>query len=100
MINQSLFDINFGQTLSLILSPTIDILIFALGPRFILSIRELYAHTIQGQYLDMGFGIMSRHTTTSIGTRVYFADVGTRTGEESVGIEEIPMEETTRAEIG
>ncbi|KAI9567628.1 hypothetical protein HD554DRAFT_924570 [Boletus coccyginus] len=92
-ITNGLFSINFGQTVSLILSSTLLALIYALNPRFILSIRELYSRTV----VDTGFGMLSGRgvgTMTNIGTRLHFAGTGTRTGETSVGVEEISMEET------
>jgi len=92
-ITGGLFSLNIGQTAGLVLTSTLMALIYALNPRFILSIRELYARTV----VDTGFGMLSGHgvgTMTNIGTRLHFAGSGTQTGEESVGIEEISMEET------
>ncbi|KAI9567635.1 hypothetical protein HD554DRAFT_2105489, partial [Boletus coccyginus] len=92
-ITEGLFSIKFGQIFGLVSSSTLLALIFALNPRFILSIRELYDRTV----VDTGFGMLSGHgvgTMTNIGTRLHFAGTGTRTGETSVGIEEISMEET------
>lgn len=88
IIVQGLFSITFAQTPSLILSSIAIILPFALNPRFILSIRELYAQNIQGQGIDTGFGMVPGHTA-DIGTTLSFADPGL----VSNGIEEIPMEE-------
>ncbi|KAF8558544.1 hypothetical protein OG21DRAFT_1519662 [Imleria badia] len=99
MITQGLFSISIGQTPGLVLSSTLDLLMFALNPRFILSIRELYAHTVHGEGIDVGFGTLSRHglgTFTNLGTLPRFADVTVGSGEGLDEIEEVPMGEMRR----
>ena len=88
VITQGLFSLNISQTAGLILTPATSILIFALNPRFILSIRELYAQALHGQYVDTGFG-MRTDTTTYIGTGIHFADAGL--ASTTVGDAEVPM---------
>ena len=88
VITQGLFSLNISQTAGLILTPATSILIFALNPRFILSIRELYAQALHGQFIDTGFGMQSG-TLADIGTRLHFADAVP--GEVTVRIEEVPM---------
>jgi hypothetical protein len=90
IITQGLFSLAISQTAGLILSSSTEILIFALNPRFILSIRELYAtQALHDQFVDTGFGMQSG-TLANIGTRLHFADAGP--GEMSVEFEEVPME--------
>ncbi|KAN0094449.1 hypothetical protein V8E55_002736 [Tylopilus felleus] len=92
IITEGLFSINFSQTVALTLTPALEVLIFTLNPRFILSIRELYANPFQAQYIDTGFGIgssLGSSTLTEIGTMSHFADVGP--GERLDEIEEVPM---------
>ena len=65
------------------------VLVFTLSPRFILSIRELYAHDVQGRRgegIDTGFGL-----STGCGagrSAIMFADV--EQNEESEHVEEVP----------
>jgi hypothetical protein len=88
-ITQGLFSLAISQTAGLVLSASTEILIFALNPRFILSIRELYAQALHGQYVDTGFGMQSG-TATHIGTRLHFANVGL--GSTTIGADdEVPM---------
>jgi len=66
--------------------------IFTLTSRFIISIRELYAHDVRGtrgEGIDTGFGLPS-HGGSAGGTVVMFAGFGRDEGAE--GTEEIPME--------
>jgi hypothetical protein len=66
--------------------------LFTLVPRFIVSIREMYArdvHRGRGDGIDTGFGLMSSGCNAG-GTAIVFADVGQNEGLEDV--EEIPME--------
>ena len=88
VITQGLLSLNISQTAGLILTPATSILIFALNPRFILSIRELYAQALYGQYVDTGFG-MRTGTTTHIGTGIHFA--AARLGSTTVGDEGVTM---------
>ncbi|KAF8452874.1 hypothetical protein L210DRAFT_2061202 [Boletus edulis BED1] len=45
----------------LFLNAVVDIIFYPLIPRFIISIRELYAHDIQGRFhIDTGFGVLSQ----------------------------------------
>jgi hypothetical protein len=65
---------------------------FALTPRFIMSIRELHAHDVQGRRgsgIDTGFGLSSSSAGTG-GIPIMFADAGRIEGFED--LEEIPME--------
>ncbi|KAG8212945.1 hypothetical protein J3R82DRAFT_11307 [Butyriboletus roseoflavus] len=65
---------------------------YALTPRFITSMRELYARDVQGKRgggIDTAFGLsLSGHDAG--GTAIVFADVGQTEGSED--FEEIPME--------
>ena len=66
-----------------------------LTPRFIMSIRELYAHDVQGRCgegIDTGFGL-SVSIQDAGGAAMMFADV--EQGQESKGVEEIPLGVTT-----
>ena len=68
--------------------------IFTLSPRFILSIRELYARDVQGrrgEAIDTGFGLSSG--CGAGGTAIVFADVEQKEGSEAV--EEVPREVVT-----
>ena len=73
--------------------------IYTLTPRFILSVRELYARDVQsgrGEGIDTGFGLPSTGRGAG-GTGIVFADVEQNEGLEDV--EGIPMEvETTQPE--
>lgn len=83
-----------GPTLNLILSTVANILLCTQNPRFILSIRVLYAQNVHSEGIDTGFGMLSRHgtgTVTNIGTAMHFADLPAEEGLDEV--EEIPMEE-------
>ncbi|KAF8548556.1 hypothetical protein OG21DRAFT_1489305 [Imleria badia] len=65
---------------------------YTLTPRFILSIRELYAREVQGRRgggIDSGFGL-SLSSRDAGGTEIVFADV--EQNEGSGDVEEIPME--------
>ncbi|KAF8554013.1 hypothetical protein OG21DRAFT_1497329 [Imleria badia] len=65
--------------------------LYTLTPRFIISIRELYARDVQdnrGEGIDTGFGLLSRRGAG--GTAMVFADVEQNEGVE--GIEEIPRD--------
>ncbi|KAF8554411.1 hypothetical protein OG21DRAFT_1508951, partial [Imleria badia] len=65
---------------------------YTLTPRFIMSIRELYAQDGQGRRgggIDTGFGL-SLPGHDEVGTAIVFADV--EQNEGSVDIEEIPVE--------
>ena len=66
--------------------------LYTLTPRFILSIREMYARDVQGRRgsgIDTGFGLSSPGCDAG-GTAIVFADV--EQNERSEGVEEIPME--------
>lgn len=66
--------------------------LFTLIPRFIISIREMYASDTRGgrgDGIDTGFGLMSFGRDAG-GTAIVFADVGQNEGLEDV--EGIPME--------
>ncbi|KAF8548545.1 hypothetical protein OG21DRAFT_1516179 [Imleria badia] len=73
--------------------------IYALTPRFIMSIRELYARNVlgrRGEGIDTGFGL-SLSDRGAVGTAIVFADVQQNEGSDDV--EDIPMEVvTTQAE--
>ncbi|KAF8552966.1 hypothetical protein OG21DRAFT_1485804 [Imleria badia] len=67
---------------------------FTLIPRFIISIRELYARDVQGRRgegIDTGFGLSSSCRDAG-GTAIVFADVEQN---ELDGVEETPMEDVT-----
>jgi len=80
---------------------------YTLTPRFILSIRELYAHSIQsghshGSKMDSGFGQSgrsggSRWTSTTGMTTMVFEDSIAKIGLEEV--EEVPLMEMTTMEV-
>ena len=64
---------------------------FVLLPRFILSIRELYAQDVQGRRgegIDTGFGL-SASSRSAVRTALRFADIEQNASEEDV--EEVPM---------
>ena len=68
---------------------------FTLVPRFILSLRELYACDLQGKRgndIDTAFGFTSAfgHGTSTATTTIVFADTGRNEGSEQG--EEIAME--------
>jgi hypothetical protein len=84
----------------LILSAIVEFVpIYTLTPRFIMSVRELYARDVQGGRgvgIDTGFGLSSSGRGTG-GTGIVFADVEQNEELEDEG--EIPMEVgTTRPE--
>ena len=61
----------------LVLGVLEDVPFFTLTPRFILSIREMYAHDVQGRHgsgIDTGFGLSSSGRDAG-GTAIVFADV-------------------------
>ena len=65
--------------------------VYTLSPRFILSIRDLYARDVRGKHdseIDTGFGLSSGRTAG--GSVILFADV--EQNEELEGIEELPRE--------
>ncbi|KAF8553295.1 hypothetical protein OG21DRAFT_1485495 [Imleria badia] len=69
--------------------------IYTLTPRFILNMRELYAHDVQGRRgegIDTGFGV-SLSGRDAGGMEMVFADV--EQNEELDDVEEIPMEVVT-----
>lgn len=69
--------------------------LFTLAPRFILNMRELYAHNIQGNHasgIDIAFGLSSH----AIGTEIVFADAGEERDERMEDGEGILMEENRR----
>lgn len=72
---------------------------YTLTPRFIMSVRELYARDVRGGHgegVDTGFGLSSSGRGAG-GTGIVFADVERNEGMDDV--EEIPMEVgTTRPE--
>ncbi|KAF8126825.1 hypothetical protein EV363DRAFT_1585801 [Boletus edulis] len=90
IIIKDLFTIPMAPTVQAILATILDILIYTLNPRFILSIRELHAHALHGQWVDAGFG-MSLDQGVSLITSVHFAPPNTV--EE---VEEVPMGIVTR----
>lgn len=62
--------------------------VYTLTPRFILSIRKLYARDVRGRRgsgIDTGFGLSLGHGAG--GTAIVFVDA-----EQNDGVEEIPME--------
>ena len=66
---------------------------YTLTPRFILSIRELYKHDVQGgprDGIDTGFGLSSAGYGAGDGTAIVFA--GAAQSGEPEDLEEIPME--------
>ena len=66
--------------------------IFTLTPRFIMSLRELYARDVQGRRgggIDTGFGLSSSSYGAG-GMAIVFADLERLEGLEVV--EEIPMQ--------
>ncbi|KAF8548549.1 hypothetical protein OG21DRAFT_749256 [Imleria badia] len=68
---------------------------YTLTPRFILSIRELYARDVagrRGEGIDTGFGL-SLSGRDAVGTAMVFADV--QQNGRSEDVEEIPMEVAT-----
>ncbi|KAF8136545.1 hypothetical protein EV363DRAFT_1428926 [Boletus edulis] len=77
-----------GMILSFILE---YVPIFALTPRFILSIRRMYARDVEGrcgEEIDTGFGLSS----SGHGATIVFADI-----ERNGGLEDIEEIETTQA---
>ena len=67
--------------------------IYTLTPRFILSIRELYARDVQGRRsegIDTEFGLSLSGRGAASGTAIVFVDV--EQNEMLDGVEEIPME--------
>lgn len=97
IVTQGLFSLTINQTLGLVLTSTLDILMFTLNPRFILSIRELYAHTSRVQGVDTGFGMLSGHDSTTLSnldTMPRFADA--RLSDELDEIEQVPLGEMRR----
>ena len=68
--------------------------LFTLTPRFIVSIRELYArdvHCGRGEGIDTGFGLTSGRS--AVETAIVFADAVQNEGPED--IEEVPREVRT-----
>lgn len=66
--------------------------LFTLTPRFIISIRELYARDVQGRRgggIDTGFGL-SLSSRSVGGTEIVFA--GVEQNEGCGGVEEVSME--------
>ena len=79
-----------GGTLLLVME---YIPMYTLSPRFILSIRELYARDVEGRRgegIDTGFGLSSSGRGAVV-TPIAFTDVEQVQGVEV--IEEIPMED-------
>ena len=71
-----------------------NIPMFTLVPRFILNLRELYAHDLQGRCgsdIDIAFGLTSASCYGPVTSAIMFADGGHSDGEEQS--EEIQMEE-------
>lgn len=69
--------------------------LFALAPRFVLNMRELYAHNVRGNHasgIDTAFGLPS----DAVGTAIVFADAGQEQNESGEHVEEISMEENRR----
>ena len=65
------------------------VLVFTLSPRFILSIRELYARDVQGRRgegIDTGFGLSTGRGAGR--SAIMFVDV--EQNEESEHVEEVP----------
>lgn len=74
---------------------------YTLTPRFILSIRELYAQSIQSGHstrMDSGFGLSggSGVTTTGMTTMVFEDSIGKMSPEE---VEEVPLMEVKTVKI-
>ena len=70
-----------------------DVPMYTVAPRFILSIRELYKHDVQGgprDGIDTGFGLSSAGYGAGDGTAIVFA--GAAQSGEPEDLEEIPME--------
>ena len=69
--------------------------IYTLAPRFILSIREMYARDTRGRRegVDTGFGLGSSGRDATVQTMVFAAAAAGRNGEDD--IEEIPRENVT-----
>ena len=68
--------------------------IFTLVPRFILNLRELYAHDLQGRRgskIDTAFGLTSASSHGPVVSTIMFAEVGQNEDREQG--EEIQMEE-------
>ena len=68
--------------------------LFTLTPRFIISIRELYARDVQcrrGEGIDTRFGLTSGRGTVE--AAMVFASAGQNEGPEDT--EEVPREATT-----
>lgn len=66
---------------------------YTLTPRFIISMRELYARDVQCDHMsgiDTGFGLSTSCGHDVGGTGMVFADIGQNEGMD--GVEEIPME--------
>ena len=68
--------------------------LYTLTPRFIISIRELYARDVQcrrGEGIDTGFGLIS--SCGAVETTMVFAGAGQNESPED--IEEVPREVRT-----
>ena len=86
-----------GAWALIVLSVVQYVPMFTLGPRFIISIRELHARDVQNgtaDVIDTGFGLSSS-TCGGCGTEIMFAHVGQNGGPGLEGVEEIPMEVET-----
>ena len=83
--------LSFGvQWLHPVVVAASSILVLTLTPRFILSIRALYARDVRGRQgygIDTGFGFSS--LDAGGGSAMVFADI--RENEDSQQVEEIPM---------
>ena len=85
----------------MILAFTLEVVpMFTLSSRFVLSIRELHAHDVQGRRedgIDTGFGLFVSGRGVAE-TVLEFADVGQN--ERSVDVEEVTMEIVAEPEMG
>ena len=75
--------------------------IFTLVPRFILNLRDLYAHDLQGRRgsnIDTAFGLSSTPGHGPVASAIVFAEDGQNEGGEQG--EEIQMEERETRSAG
>lgn len=90
---QCLFDLLAVKGLPTVLFVACNVPVFTLAPRFILSIRALYARDLryrQDYGIDTGFGFSSLSNPSAGGTAMVFADDGR--SEKSERDEEMAIE--------
>lgn len=66
--------------------------LFTLAPRFVLNMRELYAHDVQSSGatgIDTAFGLSSLSDRDAVKTEIVFADVGQEQDEMTEHVDDI-----------